>query len=67
MARSNLDRKKADEEIRKKEGQLLELKAKYENLHASHKKIVDLKDELEQIYSSKFTFFKVKCHSETSS
>ena len=66
MARSNLDRKKSDEEIRKKEVQLLELKAKYENLQASHMKIVDLKDELEQIYSSKFTFFTEKRHSETS-
>ena len=54
MARSNMDKKKADEEIRKKEVQLQELSAKYQSLQSSHKKIRDMKDELEQIYSSKF-------------
>ena len=53
MARSNMDKKKADEEIRRKESQLQDLSAKYQSLQASHMKIVDLKDELEQIYSSK--------------
>ena len=55
MARSNMDKKKADEEIRRKEAQLQDLSAKYHSLQASHMKIVDLKDELEQIYSSKST------------
>ena len=53
MARSNMDKKKAEEEIRRKEAQFQDLSAKYQNLQASHMKIVDLKDELEQIYSSK--------------
>ena len=48
-----MDKKKADEEIRRKEAQLQDLSAKYHSLQASHMKIVDLKDELEQIYSSK--------------
>jgi len=51
MARSNMDKKKAEEEIRRKEAQFQDLSAKYQNLQASHMKIVDLKDELEQIYS----------------
>ena len=55
MARSNMDKKKADEEIRKKEAQLQDLAAKYKSLQASHMKIVELKDELEEIYSSKST------------
>ena len=54
MARSNMDKKKADEEIRKKDVQLQELTAKYQSLQSSHKKIMDMKDELEQIYSSKY-------------
>ena len=53
MARSNMDKKKADEEIRKKDVQLQDLTAKYQSLQSSHMKIMALKDELEQIYSSK--------------
>ena len=49
-----MDKKKADEEIRKKDVQLQELTAKYQSLQSSHKKIMDMKDELEQIYSSKY-------------
>ena len=54
MARSNMDKKKADEEIRRKEVQIQDLTAKYQSLQSSHMRIVNLKDELEQIYTSKY-------------
>jgi len=47
-----MDKKKADEEIRRKEVQIQDLTAKYQSLQSSHARIVNLKDELEQIYTS---------------
>ena len=55
MARSNLDKKRTDEEIRRKDNQLKELTEDYKKLQASYNNVRNLKDELEQIYSSEFS------------